>query len=270
MASIIIMVHDTFSEKMFLRTFSGEQFKHIRIIHIPQEMASKGLQEQTEFLSTKIADVIPIDQSFNSEEEKKNFRNQKVALILFESNYGKPASEDINGPLLEHLLKEFSKAKIITYSSTLPSLSKSLTVDERISVLTKGSASPQDLVEIFRNVPQEGLLSSFAPRLFTLPAFKEAVKTLQSPQVSPLFSRQRANSTPIIAATEKDKTTRLGTKSHSFINFTPMYSSSQSVSSSAPASNVNSDGVSMEIEDPNSARTTTYQPGLPCPRDLKF
>ncbi|MBN9287737.1 MAG: hypothetical protein BGO43_02985 [Gammaproteobacteria bacterium 39-13] len=224
MAHIIIMIHDQFSEKMLLRTFQGEQFAHIHIIHIPRETAfNKDFDAQKEILARQMEYAIPANQALNKTQATQ-WRNQKISLVLFESNYGAPSSPDINEPMLKHLLQEFSNARIVTYSSTIASLGKSLAENDRISAMSKGTVLPQDLAEIFANIPQGTPVDSFAERVLTLPQFRELVKKLNSPQTSPEF-RKRSNSTPEATPKENEMTTvPQFSRSHSSFGFTPMFS----------------------------------------------
>lgn len=260
MAHIIIMVHDTFSEKMFLRTFQGEQFAHIHVIHIPRETAfNKDFNAQKEILAKQIENAIPADQTL-SKMEAQQWRNQKISLILFESNYGEPSSTNINEPMLRHLLQEFSNARIVTYSSTIASLGKSLAENERISVMSKGTVLPQDLAEILANIPQGTAIDSFAERVLTLPQFRELVKKLKSPLTSPQLSpefRKRSNSTPEATLKENEMTVPPQfSRSHSAFGFTPMFSFAKDAmtTTSSTISLTKEDVTPMEVEaeiDPN-------------------
>lgn len=122
MPNLLVVVHSHFEAK-FLSSFFNKNVPNVKIVTLPTPpIGTDG----------KILDVLSKPILLNDEPFIPD-------LIIVESNYGKPSDTKANKALLTCLLKEFPKASIVAYSSTIESLSSALEIDDRITIMGKGN-----------------------------------------------------------------------------------------------------------------------------------
>lgn len=125
MPNLLVVVHNKF-EATLLTAFFNKNVPEIHIVTLPPP--PKGTDGNILELLSK--PILFNEQPFIPD------------VMIVESNYGKPSDVQANEALFKCLLKEFPKALIIAYSSTIDSLNAALAIDDKITIMGKGNIKP--------------------------------------------------------------------------------------------------------------------------------
>jgi hypothetical protein len=216
---------------LLIETYSGKS-KMINIllmVHHPiSQMSLKGLLSRIEGVHVV---AIPYSKSQETNHEEiittelfsSDLTFDKINMVLFESNYGTPASEQINIPLLTYLLKAFPKSKLIAYSGTTPSLAKAVAFDDRVCVLHKNNTVEKDAQAIVEHLNVGAhVLPSFA-RFFDTMHLRDYIIRADS---TSLGKKGRSNSSPQLTRklTEMKQEEPFSVAHQAEKKYTPLYS----------------------------------------------
>lgn len=170
MNNIIIIVHNDFSEKLLKGALS-----HINGVKI--NLITPKMQSPAKILENPVSSIIETikDQALIT---------SQISMVIVESNYGQPASSEINSALLVELKIQFPKAKLIAYSGTSASLVKALEFDETIEVL------PKDNFENAQNAIMAQLSTKkdqieYKTRILSMRELKGKIQNCPDAEISP-------------------------------------------------------------------------------------
>lgn len=125
MPNLLVVVHNQFEAKL-LTAFFNKNVPEIHIVTLPPP--PKGTDGN-------ILEVLSNPILFNEQPFIPD-------VMIIESNYGKPSDVQANEALFKCILKEFPKALIVAYSSTMDSLKAALAIDNKITIMGKGNVKP--------------------------------------------------------------------------------------------------------------------------------
>jgi hypothetical protein len=170
MNNIILMVHNDFSEKLLKGALAHIQGVKINVITPKMQRAAKILENPVLNILETIKDQALI--------------NSQISMVIVESNYGHPASSDINSSLLKELKIQFPKAKLIAYSGTSASLVKALEFDQTLAVL------PKDNFENAQNAIMAQLVTEkdhaeYRTRILSMKELKAKIQNCSDAEISP-------------------------------------------------------------------------------------
>jgi hypothetical protein len=185
MPNIVIMVHNAMSEMLLNGTFS--RIPNAQVINIPTNLSSRSLEQQIEFLKITL--------------KEKGLTYADIDFFLVESNYGTPASKEINIPLFNFVLDAFINARIIAYSNTTLSLVNAMTLHAKIHVMNSDHNLEAEINHLLQQLPNHAL-PSLSSRIFSLKTLKEEILFHDRPSTA----RERSNTGTAIPTHEGDFT----------------------------------------------------------------